>query len=210
MEYAGGAIFAVGMRLISTKERNMRALKQIGVAALLSGVLSAAAMCQAAEPFSVRPSLYQSSSAVAAKPVFHRSYYGGGYYGGYYGGYRNYGGFYPGYGYGYGNSPYAYGVGRPFYTYPQGFYRYAYYAYPTYRMFGYPYSYNGYYTNGFYGPGSYPFYYSVGGIAPLGPSVITAAPVVAPPTAAPFVSAPYIYGGYYNYPMYGGTYGHCW
>jgi hypothetical protein len=180
----------------------MKFSRQLGLAACLGGVLAAAATIQAAEPLTVRPGVYPSSSATIATPVFHRPYYSG---------YRNYGGFYPGYGYGYGASPYAYGVGRPFYTYPQGFYRYGYYAYPTFRMFGYPYSYNGFYTSGYFGPGSYPFYYSYGGIAPLAPSVIVAAPVVAPPAAAgPFITAPYVYGGYYKYPMYGGTYGNCW
>jgi hypothetical protein len=43
-------------------------------------------------------------------------------------------------------SPYSYyGANRPYYAYPSGYYRYGYYAYPSYRAFGYPYSYRGHY-----------------------------------------------------------------
>lgn len=161
---------------------------------------------QAAEPLQVRPAVLHStsqaaSSALSATPVFHRhyGYYGGGYYrpnyyGGYSSGYRGYYGGYRGFYGGYPAYAYGYGMYRPWYTYPQAYWRYGYYAYPSYYTFAYPYSYGGV---GLYSSGY------LGGIYSPGIAGVT---VVAP---APVVATPYAYGAFYSYPAYG-SYGCCW
>lgn len=187
--------------------------RQFTMATAVSGAMllsSLTAVSQAAEPLEVRPAVLHSASpsgstAIATTPVHFRHYgyaggysraYAGGYYGGYrgyYGGYRGYyggGGLYGGpaaYGVGYGYRPYGYGFYRPWYTYPQAYYRYGYYAYPSYYTFAYPYSYGG---TGLYMSGYYGGIYNPG---------IAGVAVVAP---APVAVMPYSYGAFYSYPGY--------
>ncbi len=194
------------------------------LAACFCGLIAAgfaAASCQAGEPFSVQPAVHHSvSQPMNVTPVSHRHYGGVSYgyrgygvgYGGY-SGYRSYGyyggGYAPRYAYS-GYSPYAgyspyLSVGyRPYYTQPVGYYRSAYYSYPSYRTFGYPYSYGGLYTTGYYGGGYGLGYGAV--YAPSYGSVYAAAPVI----STPIVSTPYVYGGFYNYPQYASTCGCGW
>jgi hypothetical protein len=201
----------------------------IVLAAGLCGGLAALAgpaVTRAAEPHAVRPAIYRSSSTATVAHVGYR------HYGGYGAGYRPYGAYYGGYGYQFGspyyrsmylgpnyafgysspyaNSPYGrygiygYNFHRPWYTHPMGYWRYGYYSYPTYRMYGYPYSYNGFYPSSYYG-----------GFYPNNPgAAIINMPTVNANVSPPMVTSPFIYGGFYSYPMYGvnsvHNYGCCW
>jgi hypothetical protein len=169
----------------------------------------------------VRPAIYTPSYAAATSPVswgWHRGYgYSSGYGYGTYGQYPTRSVYYgPSYNLNYAApyySPYgSFGssgynsYNRPWYTYSMGYWRYGYYSYPTYRMYGYPYT----YSNGFH-PFSYysGFYPSNVGAAP-----IMSTPIVNANVGPPVVAAPYVYGGFYTYPVYGGgvynNYGNCW
>lgn len=193
----------------------MNSIRSWALAAGVCGLLAGQGqihVCQAGEPLTVRPAVYQSSTPLNVTPVFHRHYGSYGYrsYGSYgYGGYRGYGyygGYAPryGYGYGYGPSVYSYSSYRPYYAHPVGYYRAGYYSYPSYRTFAYPYSYGGLYTTGYYGGGV-----SVGYGGMYAPSY-SAGYVSAPVVASPVISTPYVYGGYYNYPQYANTCGCAW